>query len=168
MPDHAARLAAHVAALNVSENAIVGGYVALPGEADPSALMELLHGQGCGLALPRVAGKDAALAFHRWEPGLPLVAGAFGVSEPEPAMPRIVPDVLLVPLLAFDTAGHRLGYGGGFYDRTLAGLRALGPIRTIGVAYAGQEVENLPHEEFDERLDMMLTEAGLRRFKPEP
>ena len=72
---------------------------------------------------------------------------------------------MLVPLLAFDAAGHRLGYGGGFYDRTLAALRANGPVTAIGVAYAGQEVENLPQEEFDERLDMVLTENGLRAFK---
>ena len=89
-----------------------------------------------------------------------LAPGAFGIHEPLDIWPRAMPDLLLVPLLAFDAAGHRLGYGGGFYDRTLALLK----VPAIGIAYAGQEVASLPHEAHDRTLDMVLTEQGLRRF----
>jgi len=164
MPDHAARLAAHADALAVPQATVVSGFLAMPGEVDPGPLMARLAARGCTLAVPRVAAKATPLVFHRWTPQTRLVVSSFGVSEPDPATPVVVPQVLLVPLLAFDAAGYRLGYGGGFYDRTLAGLRANGPIRAIGVAYAGQEVENLPHDDFDERLDAVLTEDVLRAF----
>ena len=168
MPDHAARLAAHADALEIPAGTIVSGFLAMPGEVDPGPLMARLAAKGCRLAVPRVAAKASPLVFHRWTPETGLVVSNFGVSEPDPATPIVVPQVLLVPLLAFDPAGYRLGYGGGFYDRTLAALRAKGSIRAIGVAYAGQEVENLPHDDFDERLDMILTETGPRRFGMAP
>ena len=165
MPDHAARLAAHADALESPEGVVVSGFLAMADEADPSPLMARLAEKGATLAVPRVAAKARPLAFHRWTSDTRLVVSSFGVREPDPATPRAVPAVLLVPLLAFDRQGYRLGYGGGFYDRTLADLRAKGSITAIGLAYAGQGVDNLPHDEFDERLDMVLTEAGLRRFK---
>jgi 5-formyltetrahydrofolate cyclo-ligase len=164
IPDHAARLAAQADALEIPQGAVVSGFLAMPGEVDPGPLMARLAEKGCTLAVPRVAVKAAPLVFHRWTPDTKLVVSSFGVSEPDPATPRAEPGVLLVPLLAFDSAGYRLGYGGGFYDRTLAALRAKGPIRAIGVAYAGQEVETLPHDGFDARLDMILTENGIRTF----
>lgn len=164
MSDHAARLAFHAGALNLSADAVVGGYAALAGEADPALVLARLHEQGHALALPRVAAKDAALAFHRWKPGMALTQGAYGVPEPDPSWPETVPSAVLVPLLAFDAAGYRLGYGGGYYDRTLAALRAKGPILAIGVAYAGQEVEVLPHDGFDAGIDLVLTETGIRSF----
>ena len=89
-----------------------------------------------------------------------LAPGAFGIHEPLDIWPRATPQILLVPLLAFDAAGHRLGYGGGFYDRTLALLKA----PAIGIAYAGQQTEKLPAEEHDARLNAVLTEKGLTRF----
>lgn len=168
MPDHAARLAFHAGALNLSADAIVGGYAALPGEANPALLLTRLHEQGHALALPRIAEKDAALAFHRWKPGMALTPGVYGVPEPDPSWPQALPSVILVPLLAFDAAGYRLGYGGGYYDRTLAALRVQDPILAIGVAYAGQEMEELPHDGFDAGIDLVLTELGLRGFKKTP
>ena len=164
MPDHALRLAAHADALKVPPGFVVGGYAALPGEADPAALLAELAERSAALALPRVVTKDAPLVFHRFEPGTPLAPGAYGIPEPDPAWPLVTPAIVLVPLLAFDAAGHRLGYGGGYYDRTLASLRAGHAITAVGVAYAGQEVENLPYDTFDEPLDMILTETGLRAF----
>ncbi len=164
LPDHAARLAGHADALAIPAGTIVSGFLAMAGEVDPAPLMARLAETGVTLAVPRVAAKATPLVFHRWTPQTRLVVSSFGVSEPDPATPIVVPEVLLVPLLAFDPQGYRLGYGGGFYDRTLGALRAERPIRAIGVAYAGQEVENLPREEFDERLDMVLTENGLRAF----
>ena len=140
---------------------IVGGYHALPEEADPALLLARLVETGCAIAFPRVAGKGQALEFHHVPDGEVLAPGSFGIPEPLESWPRAVPDVLLVPLLAFDAGGHRLGYGGGFYDRTLARLR----VPAIGIAYAGQEIASIPFEPHDRTLDMVLTEQGIRRFR---
>ena len=99
--------------------------------------------------------------FHLVPDGEVLEPGSFGIPEPLSHWPRAVPQMLLVPLLAFDAHGHRLGMGGGFYDRTLAAI----PARTVGIAYAGQETASIPHEAHDRTLDMVLTEQGIRRFR---
>lgn len=158
--DFAAALARHAAALNLTKDTVVGGYHALPDEADPALLLERLVELGCHVAYPRVAGKGLPLEFHRVPDGEVLAPGVFGIHEPLDSWPRVTPNVLLVPLLAFDPCGHRLGYGGGFYDRTIAALN----VPAIGIAYAGQEVPSLPAEVHDRRLAMVLTERGLRRF----
>ena len=158
-PDFAARLAAHADALPVTPGMIVGGYHALPDEADPAPLLERLVEKGCHIAFPRMAAKHQPLDFHRIPDGALLAPGAFGIREPLAHWPRVTPDLLLVPLLAFDDSGHRLGYGGGFYDRTLALLH----VSAIGIAYAGQRVAALPHGLHDRRLDAILTEDGLTR-----
>ena len=159
-PDFAQSLSRHAEDLKLAPNTIVGGYHALPDEADPALLLERLVELGCHVAYPRVVGKGAALEFHRVPDGEVLAPGAFGIHEPMDIWPRAVPQLLLVPLLAFDLAGHRLGYGGGFYDRTLALLN----VPAVGIAYAGQEVPSLPRDAHDRSLDMVLTEQGLRRF----
>jgi 5-formyltetrahydrofolate cyclo-ligase len=159
-PGFAQAIAPHAEDLSLSPGTVVGGYQALPDEADPALLLERLVELGCHLAFPRVAGKGLPLEFHRVPDGEVLAPGAFGIHEPLDIWPRAVPQVLLVPLLAFDASGYRLGYGGGFYDRTLALLQ----VPAIGIAYAGQEVPSLPHEAHDRTLDMVLTEHGLRRF----
>jgi len=156
----AAQIARHAQALQIPKAAVVGGYHALPDEADPALLMERLVELGCHIAYPRVAGKGLPLEFHRVPDGEVLAPGAFGIHEPLDTWPRATPAMLLVPLLAFDAAGHRLGYGGGFYDRTLALLN----VPAIGIAYAGQEVASLPHLPHDRTLNMVLTEQGIRRF----
>lgn len=142
----------------------VAGYWPFRDEADPRPLMAALAKQGHLLALPVILGKNQPLRFHRWQDGDVMATHRFGVSEPLPTAPILIPDILLVPLLAFDAQGYRLGYGGGFYDRTLALLRAQKPVTAIGIAYAGQAVEAVPHEAHDQKLDGVLTEAGLRRF----
>jgi 5-formyltetrahydrofolate cyclo-ligase len=157
----AAVLAAHADALSLAPGTILGGYHALADEADPALLLERLMGLGCHIAFPRVIGKDAPLEFHRLPDGEILRPGTFGIPEPLAHWPRVTPSVLLVPLLAFDAQGHRLGYGGGYYDRTLAALR---DVSSIGIAYAGQEVHTLPHETHDIRLDAVLTEKGLHQI----
>jgi 5-formyltetrahydrofolate cyclo-ligase len=159
--DFAAQIARHAEALQISKGAVVGGYHALPDEADPALLLERLVELGCHIAYPRVAGKGLPLDFHRVPDGEVLAPGAFGIHEPLDSWPRTTPDMLLVPLLAFDASGHRLGYGGGFYDRTLALLN----VPAIGIAYAGQEVAALPHMTHDRRLNAVLTEYGLTRFR---
>jgi 5-formyltetrahydrofolate cyclo-ligase len=162
--DIGAALAAHAAELKLPHGSIVGGYHALLHEADPALLLKSLVAHGCHIAFPRVVAKDAALEFHRVPDGEVLTPGAFGVHEPQAHWPAVMPHVLLVPLLAFDAAGHRLGYGGGFYDRTLQDLRCGPPIRAIGIAYAEQEIVSLPHEAHDMALEGILTEHGLRMF----
>ena len=154
-------IARYADALPVGEGAIIGAYHALPEEADPALLLQALAAKGRHIAFPRIAAKGLPLEYHRIPDGEVLSPGAFGIHEPLDHWPRVHPDLLLVPLLAFDARGHRLGYGGGFYDRTLALLN----IPAIGIAYAGQEVASLPDEPHDRTLDMILTEQGLRRFR---
>jgi len=159
--DFPAAIAHHAESLNLAKGTILGGYHALPDEADPALLLERLVELGCHIAYPRVAGKGLPLEFHRVPDGEVLAPGAFGIHEPLDTWPRITPRVLLVPLLAFDSKGHRLGFGGGFYDRTIALLN----VPAIGIAYAGQQTESLPAEEHDAKLNAVLTEKGLTRFR---
>lgn len=140
----------------------VSGYLPIRDEIDPRPAMQALHAAGHLVCVPLVTGRAQPLAFCAWSPGVALTRGPFGVDFPEGTAP-VVPDLLLVPLLAFDAAGYRLGYGGGYYDRTLARLRARGPVRAIGLAYAGQEVARVPVEPTDARLDAVVTEQGVRR-----
>lgn len=145
--------------------AVVSFYWPMGDEADPRALAARLAARGHALALPVTVKKGAPLVFRAWREGDRLIVHAFGMHEPVATAPEVKPDVLLVPLLAFDARGHRLGYGGGFYDRTLA---ALDIKLAIGIAYAGQETETLPIHERDHPLDMVVTERGLRRFTTRP
>ena len=157
----AAEIARHAEALPISKGMIVGAYHALPEEADPAALLEGLVDLGCHIAFPRITAKGRPLEFHRVPDGEVLAPGSYGIHEPLEHWPRVTPDLLLVPLLAFDAQGRRLGYGGGFYDRTLEKLN----VPAIGIAYAGQEAASIPHEAHDRTLDMVLTEQGIRHFR---
>ena len=139
---------------------VVSGFLAIGDEIDPAPLLAGLRGEGWQAALPVMVGKSAPLAFRAWTPGAPLVARMWGIQEPGPEAPRLEPDVLLVPLLAFDRIGHRLGYGGGYYDRTLRDLRARRAIVAVGLAFGIQEVDAVPHLDYDERLDWVLTPDG--------
>lgn len=144
------------------KGAIVAGYAAIGSEADPFPLMAALANQGHALCLPRTEGKT--LTFRAWKPGDPLVVGRMNIPEPDAKAKERRPDLLLVPLLAFDRHGYRLGYGGGYYDRYLREHRAKRTIRAIGIAYAGQAVDDLPHGETDEPLDAVVTEDRVLRF----
>ncbi|WP_161556049.1 5-formyltetrahydrofolate cyclo-ligase [Mangrovicoccus ximenensis] len=115
------------------------------------------------LCLPVTHGRGHPLSFHLWSPGVALQSAGFGTSAPVEA-PEVVPDVLVVPMLAFDGKGGRMGYGAGHYDRTLDKLRALGPVRAYGFAYAAQEFDALPQEPTDQPLDGIVTENGLIRI----
>jgi 5-formyltetrahydrofolate cyclo-ligase len=141
---------------------IIGGYYPTPREFDCLPLLQHLAAEGWTLALPAIAG-DAPLVFHRWAFGEKLTRGQRGIMQPVSG--EIVrPSLLLIPLLAFDARGYRLGYGGGHYDRTLDALRRDGPVLAIGVAFDAQEVAQLPIGPHDQRLDWMLTPSGARRF----
>lgn len=144
--------------------AVVAGYWPLAGELDPRPLMELLAERGARLALPGAAHPGRPLRFHAFLPGDVLRPGPFGVMIPAEGTAELQPDLVLVPLLAFDVRGGRLGYGGGFYDRTLEALRRTRPgLLAVGLAFAAQEVSALPHEPGDQMLDWIVTENGARR-----
>ncbi len=152
-PDPAAHLRAVLAA---HRGKVLAGYMAMRTEIDPLPAMEIHDGP---VAVPVIIGKGQPLRFARWTPGA-MVDGPFGAKVP--AVPEwLVPQVLIVPLVAFDRRGGRLGYGGGFYDRTLAALRAAGPVTAVGFAWAAQEDDALPLEPVDQPLDLIVTEAGV-------
>jgi 5-formyltetrahydrofolate cyclo-ligase len=128
-------------------------------EMDCRPLLGHLHARGHRLLLPVVVARDHPLVFRRWAPGDDLVRGN-GAQVPLDGVPEAEPDFLLVPLTAFDRSGYRLGQGAGYYDRTLAGLRARRPVQAVGVGFTLQEVERVPFDGYDQRLDGVLTESG--------
>lgn len=144
---------------------VVAGYHPFRTEIDPRPLMAALEAVGCVLALPCTPprGSEAGLAFRRLDPAHALAPSAFGVPEPPAHAELVTPDLVLVPLLAFDRTGARLGYGAGHYDRTLPALAARPGFRAIGLAYAAQEVARLPAEPHDAPLDGILTENAYIR-----
>ena len=160
-PDFAQRIVRYADELDVAKDAVVSFYWPMGDEADPRALVDALAARGHTLALPVVVAKKSPLHFRKWGHGDALIVHPFGMHEPPESAARVTPDVLLVPLLAFDANGTRLGYGGGFYDRTLHSLSAK---RAIGIAFAGQELDDLPCHEHDHPLDAVVTEKGVRRF----
>ena len=141
-----------------SQNQIVSAFHPYLSEISTLPLLTKLAGKGWTTALPIVVGKELPLMFRCWVPGDALISGLWDIQIPAETAPEVEPDVLLVPMLAFDRAGYRLGYGGGFYDRTLAKLRALKKVTAIGVAYAGQEMDAVPHDAHDQPLDWIMTE----------
>jgi 5-formyltetrahydrofolate cyclo-ligase len=164
-PQAAEAVARHVLASGlVPAGAKVSAYLAMGSELDPAPTVAALAARGHAALMPVVTPRGQPLVFRHWRPGDRLVKGPLGTQMPHPDAPVDEPDVLLVPLLAFDALGYRLGYGGGYYDRTLRALRAGRKITAIGLAYAGQEVTSVPHEAYDERVDAVATELGLRIF----
>lgn len=153
-----------LAQVPVPQNAVVSSYWAIGDEADPQVLESELRRRGHRIVMPRVAGRNQPLDFHLWETGAKLVRGGFGLSEPSRDWPKLNPDVLIVPMLAFDRAGYRVGYGAGYYDRTIRGLRAAKSVTAAGFAFAVQEFPELPHLAHDEKLDWIVTENGVRRI----
>jgi len=163
VPDAGERIARNfLTTITLHSDEVVGGYIAAHDEIDPAHLIMSLRQRGVAIALPRVGAKQAPLEFHRWEKNAKPVKGAYGLFEASPDWPAVSPRIVLVPLLVFDRRGHRLGYGGGYYDRTLA-FHA-GRTISVGLAYAGQEVERLPADPWDQKLDWVVTEKGVRRF----
>jgi 5-formyltetrahydrofolate cyclo-ligase len=137
---------------------IVSGFIPYKSEITTIPLMEALHRNGWQTCLPVVVAADEPLIFRVWNPGDALVPGMWDIPVPLERAAEVLPDVLLVPMLAFDRQGFRLGYGGGFYDRTLAKLRALKNALAIGVAYAAQVADDVPRDAYDAPLDYVMTE----------
>ena len=149
----------------IKPGTIVSGYSPIRGEIDPVPLIRKLSAQGAKLALPAVLARGKSLSFRAWSPDDRLTLGPLGILEPSPAAAEIVPDIMLVPLAAFDRHGHRIGYGAGHYDYTLAHLRKTKPIVAIGVAFAVQQIEIVPALPHDVTLDYVLTETKVFDFR---
>ena len=148
-------------ALSFPAGCVVSAYWPIGSEIDPRPLMQRLHDDGHQIALPVVTEAGAPLLFRAWRPEDPLEPAGFDTRVPLEYQPELTPRVLIVPMLAFDRSGHRLGYGGGFYDRTLARLResGIGPVLAVGVAYTAQEVAEVPRDGSDQPVDWIVTEA---------
>lgn len=140
---------------------MVAGYAPMRGEIEPGGVMALLRHHGAQLCLPCVeGGPDTHLVFRAWTFGDPLVSGPMGVRQPPTTADAVTPDAVLTPCVGFDLDGHRLGYGGGYYDRTLAQLRRSGSVTPIILAYEIQRIEVAPAEPHDERADWIITESA--------
>ena len=147
-------------------NQIVAVYWPLGDELDPMPLLNRLHGLGHQTLLPVMLGAGKPLLFRKWESNDSLKIAQFGTYEPFEDKPVLKPDVILAPLLAFDRHGYRLGYGGGFYDRTIENLRQTESVSVFGVAYAAQEMNQVVRGPFDQPLDAVVTELGVISFNP--
>ena len=140
------------------KNTVVAGYWPIGTEPDVRHTLSHLDLIGFGCALPVVVAKGEPLTFRTWTPQTPLERSGLGILAPAATIPEVDPDVLLVPLLAFDRAGYRLGYGAGFYDRTLERLRRSKRVTAVGIGFAGQEVDSVPRDQYDQPLDWLVTE----------
>ncbi|HSZ97372.1 MAG TPA: 5-formyltetrahydrofolate cyclo-ligase [Bradyrhizobium sp.] len=159
------KLAARGLPFEIAAGTVVSGYSPIRSELDPAPLMRKLAERGARLALPAVMARGKSLVFRAWSPGDRLTLGPLGILEPSPAMAELIPDVMLVPCAAFDRLGHRIGYGAGHYDFTLAHLRKTKPITTVGVAFAAQEIKAVPALAHDVALDYVLTEKKAFDFR---
>ncbi len=158
-------IAAREFPVRVAPGMVVSGYSPMRSEINPVPLMRKLTGLGAQLALPAVQGRGKPLAMRAWSFGAPLVSGVWGIKEPGPDAVEAFPDIMIVPLAAFDRAGHRIGYGAGYYDMTIARIRAMKPVIAIGLAFAAQEIDRVPATAFDARLDLVLTEKETIDFR---
>jgi 5-formyltetrahydrofolate cyclo-ligase len=160
-----ARLRQQALAFRDERGTIVSGFSPMRSEINPVPLMRKLADAGATLALPAIAGRGKPLIMRAWTFGEPLASGQWGIREPVPEAPEVAPDVLIVPLAAFDRDGHRIGYGAGYYDMTINALRAKKKVTAIGIAFAAQEVPQVPATQRDARLDLVLTERETIDFR---
>jgi 5-formyltetrahydrofolate cyclo-ligase len=144
---------------------VVSGYSPIRSEIDPAPLMQALAAQGARLALPAVLARGKSLVFRAWSPNDRLMLGPLGILEPSPGASELIPDIMLVPLAAFDRAGHRIGYGAGYYDHTFSYLRKMKAVVGVGLAFALQEIETVPALSHDVALDYVLTEREALDFR---
>jgi 5-formyltetrahydrofolate cyclo-ligase len=168
-PDERAAAAEAIAVrglpFEIAKGAVISGYSPIRSEIDPIPLMQKLASGGARLALPSVTARGHSLIFRAWSPGERLMLGALGIPEPSPAAAEVVPDVMLVPLAAFDHLGHRIGYGAGHYDFTFAHLRKMKPVIGVGLAFAAQESRAIPALSHDVAMDYVLTETKVFDFR---
>ena len=158
-------IAARAFPVAVAAGTIVAGFSPMKTEINPIPLLRKLSDAGARLALPAIAGRGKPLIMRAWQFGAPLKAGQWGIREPTADAGEVAPDILIVPLACFDRQGHRIGYGAGYYDMTIAALRAKKKVVAIGIAFAAQEVSRVPATDRDERLDLVLTEREVIDFR---
>jgi len=158
-------IAARAFPVAITPGMIVSGFSPMKTEINPIPLMRKLAAAGAKLALPCIAGRGHPLVMRAWDFGAALASGQWGIREPTPEAAEVAPDILIVPLACFDRIGHRIGYGAGYYDMTIHALRAKKKITAIGVAFAAQEIPQVPATERDERLDLVLTEREVIDFR---
>ncbi len=161
----AAALAKRGLPIPITPDTVISGYSPIRNEIDPVPLMQKLALQGAQLALPTVTARGKSLIFRAWLPGDRLTLGMLGIPEPSPAAAEVVPNVMLVPLAAFDRSGHRIGYGAGHYDFTFAHLRKHKAVIGIGLAFAAQEIDGVPALSHDVPLEYVLTEKRVFDFR---
>jgi 5-formyltetrahydrofolate cyclo-ligase len=161
----AAAIAARPFPVPVAPGAIVSGFFPLKSEINPLLLMRKLADAGARLALPVVAGRGRPLIMRAYAFGQDLNSGVWGIREPKDDAPEVDPDLLIVPLAAFDRRGNRIGYGAGYYDMTINRLRSIKPVKAVGIAYAAQEVPDVPVTDRDATLDLVLTEREVIDFR---
>jgi 5-formyltetrahydrofolate cyclo-ligase len=149
----------------ITPGMVVSGYSPIRSEIDPAPMMRMLAEQGAKLALPAVMARGKSLAFRAWFPDDRLMLGPLGILEPSPAAAELIPDIMLVPLAAFDPQGHRIGYGAGHYDFTLEHLRKVKAITAVGIAFAVQQIKAVPALPHDVALDYVLTEKKVFDFR---
>jgi len=149
----------------IAPDMIVSGYSPIRSEIDPQPLMRKFAEQGVRLALPAVLARGKSLAFRAWSPDDRLMMGPLGILEPSPAAAEVIPDIVLVPLAAFDPLGHRIGYGAGHYDYTLTHLRKMKAITAVGIGFAAQQIKAVPALAHDVALDYVLTETRVFDFR---
>ena len=144
----------------IAPGTVVSGFLSIDSEINPAPLMARLRRSGHPLCLPVIVAKGQALIFRAFTPGDTLKSVQWGIREPTDDKPELLPDIILTAGLAFDSAGNRLGFGGGYYDRTLGKIRSIKPVIAIGLAYDVQRIDAVPHLDYDERLDWVLTPSG--------
>jgi 5-formyltetrahydrofolate cyclo-ligase len=159
-------IAARPFPVEIKPGMIVSGFSPMRTEINPIPLMRKLAEAGAGLALPCIAGRGHPLIMRTWDFGAPLESGQWGIREPTAEAEEVAPDILIVPLVAFDRAGQRIGYGAGYYDMTIHALRAKKKVVAVGIAFAAQEIAKVPATERDERLDLVLTEREVIHLGP--
>lgn len=151
--------------VEIAPGMVVSGYAPIRNEIDPAPLMRRLAEAGARLALPAVMARGKSLAFRAWSPDDRLMLGPLGIPEPSPAAAELIPDIMLVPLAAFDPLGHRIGYGAGHYDFTLEHLRKVKAVTAVGTAFAVQQIKAVPALPHDVALDFVLTEKKVFDFR---
>ncbi|HEX5212552.1 MAG TPA: 5-formyltetrahydrofolate cyclo-ligase [Pseudolabrys sp.] len=161
----AGAIAAHTFLYKLPNDLTVSGFMPMRSEINPLPLLRLFAEAGHPLALPAIAGRGKPLIMRAYAFGDELGRGQWGIREPTPDKPEVEPDILIVPLAAFDRAGHRIGYGAGYYDMTINALRAKKKVVAVGLAFAAQEIPRVPATERDERLDLVLTEREVIDFR---
>jgi 5-formyltetrahydrofolate cyclo-ligase len=144
---------------------IVAGFMPMKSEINPIPLMRKLAAAGAQLALPTIAGRGQPLIMRAYRFGDKLARAQWSIREPKSDVPKVAPDILIVPLAAFDRAGQRIGYGAGYYDLTIRALRGKKPVAAVGIAFAAQEIREVPATPRDERLDFVLTERETIDFR---